>query len=81
MPGSRPGIGAPPRARQVVARGRSPAAQGAMVQQSLGGNGLTLFVSRDLLQRAQAERREKTDGEFYVCRIPQDVRPRRLDLA
>ena len=81
MPGSCPGIGAPPRARQVVARGRSPAAQGAMAQQSLGGDGLTLFISRDLLQGAQAERREKTDGEPYVCPIPQDVRPRRPGLA
>jgi aminobenzoyl-glutamate utilization protein B len=52
-----------------------------MAQQSLGGDGLTLFISRDLLQGAQAERREKTDGEPYVCPIPQDVRPRRPGLA
>jgi len=52
-----------------------------MAQQSLGGDGLTLFISRDLLQGAQAERREKTDGEPYVSPIPQDVRPRRPGLA
>jgi hypothetical protein len=75
MLGSRPGDRRPSMRGRLSPRAAARLRKGRWFGKDLGGDGLTLFISRVLLQRAKAERREETDGEPYVCPIPQDVRP------
>ena len=70
-------IGTNPHTWQVVAQGKSPAAHKAMAHaaKTLATTGLSLMTSPDLLAASNAEWREKTDGQAYVCPIPADVVP------
>jgi len=70
-------IGTNPHTWQVVAQGKSAAAHKAMVHaaKSIATTGLDLLTSPQLLERAKAEWREKTDGRDYVCPIPADIHP------
>jgi aminobenzoyl-glutamate utilization protein B len=70
-------IGTNPHTWQVVAQGKSAGAHKAMVHaaKSIATTGLDLLTSPQLLERAKAEWREKTDGRDYVCPIPADIHP------
>jgi aminobenzoyl-glutamate utilization protein B len=63
---------------QVVAQGKSPAAHKAFAHaaKSLATTGLDLILDADLLARAKAEWREKTEGKPYQCPIPDHIGPK-----
>lgn len=71
-------IGTAPHTWQVVAQGKSPAAHKAFAHaaKSLATTGLDLILDPDLLARAKAEWREKTEGTPYQCPIPDHIGPK-----
>lgn len=71
-------IGTAPHTWQVVAQGKSPAAHKAFAHaaKSLATTGLDLILDADLLARAKAEWREKTEGKPYQCPIPDHIGPK-----
>ena len=70
-------IGTPGHSWQVVAQGKSPAAHKAMLHaaQSIAATALDAILTPGLIDRAKAERHEKTGGKPYLCPIPADVVP------
>ncbi|MCC6175343.1 MAG: amidohydrolase [Chloroflexi bacterium] len=68
-------IGTPGHSWQVVAQGKSAGAHKAMLHtaKALAATALDAILTPGLLERAQAELREKTGGRAYVCPIPADV--------
>jgi aminobenzoyl-glutamate utilization protein B len=70
-------IGTPGHSWQVVAQGKSVGAHKAMLHaaRALAATALDAILSPELLERAKAERTERTDGKPYVCPIPDDVVP------
>jgi aminobenzoyl-glutamate utilization protein B len=70
-------IGTPGHSWQVVAQGKTPAAHKAMLHaaQSIAATALDAILTPGLIDRAKAERHEKTGGKPYLCPIPADVVP------
>jgi aminobenzoyl-glutamate utilization protein B len=70
-------IGTPGHSWQVVAQGKSPAAHKAMLHaaRALAATALDAIFNPELIEKAKAELKEKTDGKPYACPIPSDVRP------
>ena len=67
---------------QVVAQGKSGLAHKAMLQAGkvLAATGLDLVLDPELVKKAQAELKERLQGETYVA-IPKGVKPRGLSGA
>ncbi|WP_429813784.1 M20 family metallopeptidase [Ensifer sp. B1-9] len=71
-------IGTAPHTWQVVAQGKSAAAHKAFAHaaKSLAATGLDLILDTNLLARAKAEWREKTEDKPYQCPIPPHIGPK-----
>ena len=67
---------------QVVAQGKSGLAHKAMLQAGkvLAATGLDLVLDPELVKKAQAELKDRLQGETYVA-IPKGVKPRGLSGA
>lgn len=70
-------IGTNPHTWQVVAQGKSAAAHKAMAHaaKALATTGLSLMTTPELLTAARAEWADKTEGQAYICPIPDHVTP------
>ncbi|OWV77774.1 peptidase M20 [Rhizobium sp. R635] len=70
-------IGTSPHTWQVVAQGKSAAAHKAMAHaaKALATTGLSLMTTPELLAAAKAEWADKTEGQAYICPIPDHVMP------
>lgn len=70
-------IGTNPHTWQVVAQGKSAAAHKAMAHaaKALATTGLSLMTTPELLAAAKAEWADKTEGQAYICPIPDHVMP------
>ncbi|UGY11617.1 M20 family metallopeptidase [Phyllobacterium pellucidum] len=77
MRGATYAIGTPGHSWQLVAQGKLPAAHKGMEHAAkvMAGTAIDLLASRELIDAAKADHRNRLDGKPFVNPIPDDVQP------
>jgi aminobenzoyl-glutamate utilization protein B len=76
-------IGTPGHSWQLTAQGKSPLAHKGMVHVAkvMAATAVDALKDRSIIERAKADYRARTDGNPYVCPLPEDVKPPIKSLA
>jgi aminobenzoyl-glutamate utilization protein B len=76
-------IGTPGHSWQLTAQSKTPLAHKGMVHVAkvMAATAVEALSNRSLIERAKADYRARTDGNPYVCPLPEDVKPPIKSLA
>ena len=76
-------IGTPGHSWQLTAQGKSPLAHKGMIHVAkvMAATAVDALKDGSVIERAKADYKARTDGNPYVCPLPEDVKPPIKSLA